>query len=246
MKWYGKSFYKEKNVIKNIKNATLHKTKQSSIDLINKINLNNTKFFFHLSNKWDFLLIKKNNNNTVCYIYSLNYFFFFPILTTFTFFNYDKQTHCLLFYFFHKNNFFNIFSIFFKNIFFSFSKIFFKKLKFKGKGYYIYKNKRNTIALQFGYSHRFYLYSFSVLVKFITKTIILIFGINKSITPLKRMVWLQSRILCVLYQFWNDRLTCGLNKSININSKATSGYLIKSTGELIKISALNELFPTIA
>ena len=42
------------------------------------------------------------------------------------------------------------------NIFF---KVNFKKLKFKGKGYYIYKNSRNTIAPQFGYSHRIYIYS---------------------------------------------------------------------------------------
>lgn len=64
-------------------------------------------------------------------------------------------------------------------IFYSFSKIFFRKLKFRGKGYYIYKNNRNTIAMQFGYSHRVRLYSFFIIVKFITKTSILLFGINK-------------------------------------------------------------------
>jgi ribosomal protein L6P/L9E len=32
--------------------------------------------------------------------------------------------------------------------------------------------------MQFGYSHMFYLYSFFVTVKFITKTTILMFGIN--------------------------------------------------------------------
>lgn len=41
----------------------------------------------------------------------------------------------------------------------AFFKVSFKKLKFKGKGYYIYKNARNTIAPQFGYSHRLYIYS---------------------------------------------------------------------------------------
>ena len=51
-------------------------------------------------------------------------------------------------------------------------------MKFKGKGYYIYKNVRNTVALQFGYSHLYYLYSFFVTVKFLTKTSVLIFGIN--------------------------------------------------------------------
>ena len=41
----------------------------------------------------------------------------------------------------------------------AFFKINFKKLKFKGKGYYIYRNARNTIAPQFGYAHRLYIYS---------------------------------------------------------------------------------------
>jgi ribosomal protein L6P/L9E len=67
----------------------------------------------------------------------------------------------------------------YKNIFFSFSKIFFKKLKFKGKGYYIYKGFRNTIATQFGYSHMIRIFGYIISLKFLSKTIILAFGINK-------------------------------------------------------------------
>ena len=55
----------------------------------------------------------------------------------------------------------------------------FLKLKFRGKGYYIYKNSRNTVAPQFGYAHRIYVYSFFSSVKFLTKTKILIFGLIK-------------------------------------------------------------------
>jgi ribosomal protein L6P/L9E len=54
------------------------------------------------------------------------------------------------------------------------------KLKFKGKGYYVYKNKRNTITPQFGYAHRLYLYSYFVSVKFLSKTSILLFGFIKA------------------------------------------------------------------
>ena len=54
------------------------------------------------------------------------------------------------------------------------------KLKFKGKGYYIYKNVRNTIAPQFGYSHRLYIYSFFISVKFLSKTSVLLFGFAKN------------------------------------------------------------------
>jgi len=112
------------------------------------------------------------------YLYSYFYFFFLPIFNRFTLISYDKYLKSIIIKFIFKNNFFNLFFNYFKIIFFSFSKIFFRKIKFKVKGYYIYKNNRNTIALQFGYSHLLYLYSFFINVKFITKTSILLFGIN--------------------------------------------------------------------
>ena len=62
----------------------------------------------------------------------------------------------------------------------SFHSVFFKKLKFKGKGYYIYKNSRNTIAPQFGYSHRIYVYSWFTNIKFLGKTSLVIFGLKAS------------------------------------------------------------------
>ena len=61
-----------------------------------------------------------------------------------------------------------------------FTSFIFKKIKFKGKGYYIYKNIRNTITPQFGYSHRIYIYSFFNKIRFLTKTKVLVFGILKS------------------------------------------------------------------
>jgi ribosomal protein L6P/L9E len=111
-------------------------------------------------------------------MYNLNYFFILPFFKKFLCFNYDNSINVIVLSFYFKNNFFSLFWSYFKILFFSFSKIFFKKLKFKGKGYYIYKNIRNTIALQFGYSHMMYIYSFFVTVKFITKTTILMFGTN--------------------------------------------------------------------
>lgn len=64
----------------------------------------------------------------------------------------------------------------------AFFKINFKKLKFKGKGYYIYRNARNTIAPQFGYAHRLYIYSWFNALKFSSKTTLLLFGfINDNI-----------------------------------------------------------------
>jgi len=60
----------------------------------------------------------------------------------------------------------------------SISSLFFLKVKFKGKGYYVYKNARNTIAPQFGYAHRIYVYAFNTSVKFLSKTSVLLFGLS--------------------------------------------------------------------
>lgn len=57
---------------------------------------------------------------------------------------------------------------------------YFSKLKFRGKGYYIYKSSRFTVAPQFGYAHRVYIYSFFNKVRFLGKTKVLIFGFLKQ------------------------------------------------------------------
>lgn len=67
-----------------------------------------------------------------------------------------------------------------KNLFYSFNLFFFKKIKFKGKGYYIFKNNRNTLVFQFGYSHKINIYFYYLTIKFLTKTSIMIFGLNKN------------------------------------------------------------------
>lgn len=64
------------------------------------------------------------------------------------------------------------------------NKPFFIKIRFKGKGYYMYKNLRNTIAPQFGYAHRVYVYAQATSVKFLSKTKIILFGLSKTDTLL--------------------------------------------------------------
>ena len=78
------------------------------------------------------------------------------------------------------NNYYTTYLNLYASIISSFYKPMFKKLKFRGKGYYIYKNSRNTIAPQFGYSHRLYIYSYFNKVKFIGKTVVVLFGIVKQ------------------------------------------------------------------
>lgn len=185
MKWYGKNNYSgiSRISIKNSKKNHNLKLKKSSIFFRNRFNFNFNKIIFYIPSNWNFIILKKKNSfgHLNCfYLYSSTYFFLLPLLKNFLNVQYDSQISSLVLKFQFSNNFHLLFWNFFKAIFYSFSKIFFKKLKFKGKGYYIFKNLRNTIALQFGYSHRLYLYSFSTTVKFLTKTTILMFGINKN------------------------------------------------------------------
>jgi ribosomal protein L6P/L9E len=53
-------------------------------------------------------------------------------------------------------------------------------MKFRGKGYYIYKTLRNTVAPNFGYAHRVYVYAYFVSLKFLSKTAIILFGLLKT------------------------------------------------------------------
>jgi hypothetical protein len=57
---------------------------------------------------------------------------------------------------------------------------FFRKIKFKGKGYYVYKNFRNAIAFKFGYSHRIRVYANEIYFKTLSKTALLAFGFTQK------------------------------------------------------------------
>jgi hypothetical protein len=179
VQWYG---IKQKKFFKNFNNKkSLFKIrfKKSSFNKNSRIGYKLFLNFLYLPSSWNFVIFKKINTTfNYLYMYSENYFFILPFLNKFLLLKYDFQINCFIFNFFFKNNFYSLFWNYFKLIFYSFSKIFFCKLKFKGKGYYIYKNSRNTLALQFGYSHLLYLYGFFLNIKFLTKTSILLFGVN--------------------------------------------------------------------
>ena len=52
------------------------------------------------------------------------------------------------------------------------------KLRFRGKGYYLYKNFRYVITPQFGYSHRRYFYAYLASITFLTKTKVIVLGLS--------------------------------------------------------------------
>lgn len=180
MQWYGCKNLNKNKLIFNHKKFINYKNKKNLLFFKNNLNMNFNYFTFYYPSNWNILFFKNNKIQikSIFYIYTPFYYFFFPCPKTFYQLYINKYTQTISFIFFYKNNYFNSFLNKFKIVFNSFSKLFFKKLKFKGKGYYIYKNFRNTIALQFGYSHIKRLYFFFSFVKFLSKTSILIFGIN--------------------------------------------------------------------
>lgn len=146
------------------------------------LNFNKTQLVLSLPYYWSFIILKSTksfnwSNEVRFYIFNSTYFFIIPLPTLNWSYSYDANTSSLIISSIYKNNFTLVFWTHLLKIFKSFNRPFFLKLKFKGKGYYIFKNKRNTITPQFGYAHRIYKYTFYVSVKFRTKTSIILFGL---------------------------------------------------------------------
>jgi len=148
---------------------------------VKKINffLNLKKLYLYIPHQWNFTLLTDNFKKIlVLFLYSDMYFFKISFKNNFNFISCSKNPKVLLLY--------SLKSIYadihhlncISKILFSFSKPLFRRLKFKGKGYYVFKNKRNTITPQFGYAHRIYIYSFFLSIKFLRKTSVLIFGLQ--------------------------------------------------------------------
>lgn len=114
------------------------------------------------------------------YLYSNIYYFFIPIPTTHSLLIPTIEAYAIVFTTrYHKRN-YSLGWIFLLRTFNAFTRPFFFKVKFKGKGYYIYKNKKQTITPQFGHSHRLYVYAYYASVYFLSKTHIFIFGLVRT------------------------------------------------------------------
>jgi len=178
--WYGK----KSNSLFFKNNSNKHKNKQlrkKLFQLPKQFQNQKLSFSVYIPSIWEIIIIfnflKKKQ---YIYIYSETYFFILPLPTYKR--NITFNTNCSVFTL--NTIYTNVYSRLFFKTFYScltvFSLPIFTKLKFKGKGYYIYKNYRNTITPQFGHSHRIYVYSFFTSIKFLSKTSILLFGIDKK------------------------------------------------------------------
>ena len=126
------------------------------------------------------LLKHELTSNLVLAALSEIYYFKVPLPKRITGYGINTQTNSLLLHFKNWGSFLPLFSKSLSELFRLFSLPLFFKLKFKGKGYYVFKNKRNTISPQFGFSHRLHLYSFSLVVRFLSKTKVFLIGFSKT------------------------------------------------------------------
>lgn len=175
--WYGfknKKYNLKVQCLKKKNNAFI---KKYSILRNTSLQLNKQNFRIYKPSSWDLYLINdKSKKTTSLALLTSTYFIKVPIPTSHNNLSFDKNTNVFKLHSLYVNNNYRMFYKSLSNALKSFYLPTILKIKFKGKGYYVYKNKRNTITPQFGYAHRLYLYSYFVSAKFLSKTSILLFG----------------------------------------------------------------------
>jgi hypothetical protein len=179
--WYGlhKNNLLRNRGLLNLQNNLNKKTKQRLYNHSLRKQLNKKYLVLSLPERWNFLLFENMTQGKQLFLYSPLYYFTVPIPSKKWLIGFDKNTLTITISSLYFTNFTLTYWTNLHYLFYMFHRPFFLKIKFKGKGYYIYKNKRNTITPQFGYAHRIYKYTFNTSVKFRTKTSIILFGLVK-------------------------------------------------------------------
>lgn len=181
MLWYGFRHKNTFNIFKKLKKSINQQSKRNCWPIYRNIQLKSQNFRIHKPFNWSMLLVCETSLNTKnILLVSPIYYLKVPIPCSLSNISFDPNTNVFKINSYYINNYYRMFWNFLNQVLKSFYSPSLLKLKFKGKGYYIYKNKRNTITPQFGYAHRLYLYSYFVSVKFLSKTSIMLFGFNKD------------------------------------------------------------------
>jgi hypothetical protein len=136
--------------------------------------------FWYVPSEFNIIIIRNTQKTQIyLYVFSKVYFVKVPLPTKLnTLPLFDTHTRVLVTDLIFINTFSKLFNTLINAFFKIFIRPFFLKLKFKGKGYYLYKSYRSTITPQFGYSHRLYVYTPFTFLTFLTKTSLVIFGLN--------------------------------------------------------------------
>lgn len=184
MLWYGLN--KKKSSKKVWKKYQLNLKNKYKFDLIKspvRASFRIIHFIVKLPFGWEVLFLKKKIsffNSKIWYFFSNIYFFKFALGNYLTNINFDPHLRLASLSFLYYHNSLIFYTKFVYMLFRTFSVPYYLKLKFRGKGYYIFKNFRNTITPQMGFAHRIYVYSFSIIVRFLSKVKILLFGLSKK------------------------------------------------------------------
>jgi hypothetical protein len=131
---------------------------------------------------WKYVFVRKDGcmGFDFAYIYSSVYYFNFKFPRMAHKVVPDRSVGSISIITPYANIYYRTYWTFLIQTFSAFNRPVFMKVKFKGKGYYIFKNKRQTITPQFGHSHRIYVYSYFTSVNFLSKTHVFIFGLLQS------------------------------------------------------------------
>lgn len=138
-------------------------------------------YYLVVPSSWSYVIFfDKSSHKYTLYLYSSVYYFYIPIPVVNTPLNVSVNNQVVVFSTRYYRPNYSLGWLFLLRAFNAFTRPFFFKVKFKGKGYYIYKNKKQTITPQFGHSHRLYLYAYYASVYFLSKTHIFIFGLVRT------------------------------------------------------------------
>lgn len=120
------------------------------------------------------------NKNPAFYVFNDTYFMNFAFTENLVSLKYDSQTRTVVLLHLFVSEVHKAYLTALTSLLRRFTVPFFLKIRFKGKGYYMYKSCRNTIAPQFGYAHRVYVYAQATSVRFLSKTKVILFGLSRK------------------------------------------------------------------
>jgi hypothetical protein len=184
--WYGpKSKAYNYKVVHKRKNLNLNlRRKKLAWDLPRRRTLAWAQTAFNVPSNWCAAVLTSSSNSLaekrLLYLYNDLYYFKVTLPGPAIWWYFDGPAGVLSQKIFLQRDFFSFYRGWLRSVCQSFDAPFFQKLKIRGKGYYVYRNFRNTITHQLGHSHRTYIYSYFIKFKRNSKTIFTLFGLSKK------------------------------------------------------------------
>lgn len=121
---------------------------------------------------WDYIAVQSKNKKIYKFFYyTPKYYLTFGIHTGIkSSVRINEYSSIISFYSYFVNSYSYLYWKWIKKVLYTTTYKYALRIIFKGKGYYLYRNKRNTLTPQFGYAHRMFYYSYFTRIKFLRKT----------------------------------------------------------------------------